>query len=425
MSGRPRRYGNPPGALVVGANFRALGIARSLGRHGIATWLLHLPGDDLVARTSRYACRTLNAPDGDPEEQCDALHEMAVRHRLAGWTLFPTGDESLAALARERTPLSERFRCAFPGWDVARHAYHKRLTHALAERAGVEYPWTRYPLTSADVAALECRFPVILKPDDKPQENRFTDAKAWRVDTRASLVPAWTEAASLVGAHSVMVQELIPGGGEAQYSFAALCREGVPLATLVARRTRQFPRDFGHSSSLVETIDAPAIERQGRVLLAELGWDGLVELEFKHDARDDSFKLLDINGRVWTWHGLGPRAGVDFPYLAWRLSQGLSVDPVRARPGIRWARLATDVPSAVGAIAAGELSARQWLDSLSGPREPALFATDDPLPALLDPLLLGFRLGRRRLQRAIGRSSGRRALKVTPADYAGTADARV
>src|SRR5207253_5534008 len=28
---------------------------------------------------------------------------------------------------------------------------------------------------------------------------------------------------------SLMVQELLPGGGESQFSYAALCRDGVPL----------------------------------------------------------------------------------------------------------------------------------------------------------------------------------------------------
>ena len=41
-----------PGALVIGANLRALGIARSLGRRGVQTWLLHERGSDGVARMS-------------------------------------------------------------------------------------------------------------------------------------------------------------------------------------------------------------------------------------------------------------------------------------------------------------------------------------------------------------------------------------
>jgi predicted ATP-grasp superfamily ATP-dependent carboligase len=54
-----------------------------------------------------------------------------------------------------------------------------------------------------------------------------------------------------------MVQELIPGNGETQVSFAALCDDGRPLAWLTARRMRQYPVDFGRFNTCVETVDLP------------------------------------------------------------------------------------------------------------------------------------------------------------------------
>lgn len=383
-----------PGALVIGSNLRALGIARSLGRRGVETWVLSSRDDDPVARASRFVTRSLRVP-GDSASAVDAVLSAAARHRLVGWTLFPTDDESAAAIARVYEALAERFALTSPGWDTLRYAYHKRLTHCLAQKVGAAYPWTRYPRTLVEVAELECPFPVILKPNAKPEENRFTRAKAWPVSDRPSLMAGWAEAAGLMGPDGVIVQELVPGDGEGQYSFASLCQEGVALASLVARRTRQYPRDFGHSSSLVETLEAPEIERLGRLVVEALGWNGLVEVEFKHDRRDGSYKLLDINGRVWTWHALGSRAGVDFPYLAWRLSQGLPIEPVKAQPGVRWVRLATDIPSALSAVRAGELSLRDWAASLRRPRQGALMCWDDPLPLLADPVLTLWRTIRR------------------------------
>ena len=62
-----------------------------------------------------------------------------------------------------------------------------------------------------------------------------------------------------------MIQELIPGGGETQFSYGAICENGRVLASVVARRTRQYPVDFGRSSSFVETVDAPAVEQAARI----------------------------------------------------------------------------------------------------------------------------------------------------------------
>ena len=47
-----------------------------------------------------------------------------------------------------------------------------------------------------------------------------------------------------------MVQELVPGDGAAQLSFAALCADGEVLASLTARRVRQYPMDFGRAEQL-------------------------------------------------------------------------------------------------------------------------------------------------------------------------------
>jgi predicted ATP-grasp superfamily ATP-dependent carboligase len=233
---------------------------------------------------------------------------------------------------------------------------------------------------------------VIVKPTVKPHDNPLTHDKAWRVDDRDALMTAWEKATELMGIESVMVQELIPGGGETQYSFAALCNDGEPVATLTARRARQYPRDFGRSSSFVETVFEPVVEEQGRAIVRELGWTGLIEVEFKRDSRNGAYKLLDVNGRVWTWHTLGRRAGIDFPLLAWRQARGERIRPVKARPGVRWVRLATDFPSALQAISNGELRLREWLLSLRPPIEVALWDWKDPYPALLDPALLGRRL---------------------------------
>ena len=121
-----------------------------------------------------------------------------------------------------------------------------------------------------------------------------------------------------------------------------------------------------------------------RRVLAALRFDGLVEIEFKRDPRDGELKLLDINPRVWGWHTLGRRAGVDFPYLLWRMVGGETISELQGRPGVRWVRALTDVPQAIGAIRAGRLSILEYLWSLRGPIEFAVLAADDPLPALLE-----------------------------------------
>lgn len=375
----------PAGAIVLGSDYRALGVVRSLGRHGIPVCVV-ASGDDRLAAFSRYARDCCEWPD-ETEERLSLLDELAQAEEQR-WALIPSADESAAFVARHHARLAERLVLTTPPWPVFEWAYDKRRTHDLAREAHVDYPWTMYPSDRAELEAAELRFPLILKPALKPELNRFTAAKAWRCDGLETLLARYDEARRLIDPELLMVQQLVSGGGGAQLSFAALADCGVVRHALTARRTRQYPPDFGRASTFVETVDAPEIEEPSRRLIEASGFTGLLEIEYKVDG-DGRPLLLDMNARIWGWQSLCGRAGVDFPWLLWLELQGATRAPVRARTGVRWIRLSTDVPTSLKELGAGRMPARAYLRSLLPPHEGAVFARDDPWPGVLElPLLL-------------------------------------
>src|SRR5262249_42864915 len=169
-------------------------------------------------------------------------------------------------------------------------------------------------------------------PAVREERNPFTQAKAWRCDDHASLLARYREAAALVGDHGVVLQELIPGNGTTQFSYAGVWDRGSPVASLVARRMRQYPIDFGYTSTYVEPVEQGEVEDMACRFLRSLDYSGLVEVECKYDRRDCRYKLLDVNARAWTWCGLGEIAGVDFAHVLWRITRGEAVEPRRGRP---------------------------------------------------------------------------------------------
>jgi len=376
------------GALVLGGNLNGLTIARSLGREGVPVWVATSPHIKL-ASFSRYTDRSLSWPSGECEAQVDYLLDLAARHKLDGWVLFPTSDESAALLSKFHGALACRYRVSTPTWDILQWAYDKRLTYRLAAQEKVDHPLTLSPASEADLDA--CAFPAILKPAAHVAVNRFTADKAWPVANREELFVRYREARELIPPDLILLQERIPGGGESQFSYAALCRDGQPVASLTARRTRQYPVDFGYSSSFVETLDVPEIVAPSRRLLAAIRYTGLVEIEYKFDARNGHYKLLDINPRLWTWSALGGRAGIDFPYLLWRMMMSREVEEQTGRNGVRWMRVSTDFPAAVHEMLRGRLSLGAYLRSFLSPVQFALMAADDPLPGLLDLPLFAYK----------------------------------
>jgi predicted ATP-grasp superfamily ATP-dependent carboligase len=384
----------PGGAVVVGGDYRALGVVRSLGRRGIPVYVFR-QGDDKLAALSRYARCCLPWPRGGDATQVAHLLEASEREPIAGWALIPSSDETAALVARHFGALGERFTLTTPPWEILRLAHDKRETYALADRVGVDRPWTLRPRSAAELTHAPIEFPVILKPAVKESFNRLTAAKAWRVGGRHELLRLYEEACRLVPAETVMVQELVPGCGEAQFSYAALCDDGRPLASLVARRARQHPAELGRASTFVETIACQEVVEPSLRILEAMRLTGLVEVEFKRDPRDGRLKLLDVNPRVWGWHTVGAAAGVDFSHLLWLFACGEPVPRLEGRPGVRWVRASTDLPTVATELLHRRLSLREYLRSLEGPRTRAIFAADDPVPGLAElPIIVSILLRR-------------------------------
>ena len=397
--GRKVPSARPTGALILGGAHGSLAFARSLGRRGIPVWFV--TDDHPIARYSRYTERSFTWSGANDEGAIDFLKTLAGRHGLDGWLLIAGGDPEVRLVSQHHAALAGCFRITVAPWETVRWAHDKRLTYERAQALGIDYPHCYEPSDLRQVAELDCRFPVVLKPTVRERKNAFTRAKAWRVDDRASLVARYQAAAALVGERAIVLQELIPGGGAAQFSYAGVWQGGRPLASLVARRSRQYPVDFGFTSTFVETVERREVEEAACSFLRSLDYSGLVEIEFKYDERDGRYKLLDVNPRAWTWNALGGKAGVDFAHVLWRSAMGEVVEPLRGRADVAWMHETRDLLAASIEMWRGRLSPAQYLASWRKPLVLAAIAKDDLLPGTVELPLAAARVVARALPRRV------------------------
>ncbi len=376
-----------PGALVVGGDYQGLGIARSLGRSGVPVAVID--DEASISPSSRYVKHSLRVPTlRSAAATTSTLLDVADRFGLDGWVLFPTREETVAAVAQNRDELRTVFRVPTPSWETVRTAWDKRETYRVAEELGIGVPRSWSPRDESDLAQIPLDGPVVIKPAIKEHFFYETGAKAWRADDHVQLRAMFRAATAIIPPEEVIVQELVPGGEGSQLAYCAFVKDGDPIGSMTVVRRRQHPSDFGRASTLVETVDLPELEEPSLRLLRAMDYYGLVELEYKRDDRTGVVKLLDVNARTWGYHGLGAAAGVDFPTLLYRDQTGLPVRPCRARNGVRWARLMTDVPNAVRDIGRHRLRAGDYVRSLRGIDVGAVWATDDPMPAMAEIGLL-------------------------------------
>jgi len=385
-----RTEGQSTGAVVLGGDYQGLGIVRSLGAYGVPVCIVD--DERSISRFSRYARHFEHLSNLREERQAvDGLLSLGQRMGLQGWVLYPTREELVAACSRHRSELSQVFRVPTPAWDSVRWAWDKRNTYQLAKELGIPTPVTYYVEKMEQLAELDsCQPPFAIKPAIKEHFVYATKAKAWRANTHEELRQLFQKAVELVGPGEAMVQELIPGGGTQQYSYCAFFRQQQAVGSMVVRRRRQHPLEFGRASTYVETVDIPELEELSERFLRAIDYYGLVELEYKLDPRDGRYKLLDVNARTWGYHSVGRTAGVDFSYMLYADQVGLPVAPCKGQSGVSWVRLTTDVPAACMALLARDIDFRSYVQSMRRCNVEAVFSLSDPMPGLAELLLLPY-----------------------------------
>jgi predicted ATP-grasp superfamily ATP-dependent carboligase len=131
----------------------------------------------------------------------------------------------------------------------------------------------------------------------------------------------------------------------------------------------------------------------GERLLTSIGYQGLSEVEFMWDSESGEYKLIEINARTWGWHTIGNQIGVDFPYLLYQsLTTGEKMIQESMSQAAKWLRVLTDTPTALKEVFCGRLEPGEYLTSLKGKKEYAVWSVEDPLPFFLEILLLPYLL---------------------------------
>ena len=334
-------------AAVVDVGWvNGLAAIRSLGRAGIRVLAVdHRPS--ALGFRSRYAERFVS-PDPFEDE-----HRFANFIRALGdVVVFPTHDDSLNAIARYADDLDVR--TPFPAWNVLERVQSKRVQLETAQAAGIDIP-------QLDPGT----FPVIVKPDRSVEFKRRYKRQAFRCETQAEL----DEALAKTDEFGPIVQDFIPGGDDTLFTVGSyVARDGEPLGIFSGRKLRQTPRGIGTCRVGEAVWEQEAVDAALRLLRA-FEFHGLSQVEFKRDPRDGRFKLMEINPRLWQWHGLATACGVDLPRIAYADLVGEPPPPAQMNGnGKRWA--ITLLP--------GERPVPQ-----KPPYVDAVFAADDPKPGLV------------------------------------------
>lgn len=307
--------------LLEDSNYTAaLSIVRALGRlgHRVTT---AAPGET-PATCSRWCSNRITAPPAShAEEYVEFVRSLTERgdYDIA----FICDDPVIGAISLNRHALPVRPDFMLPPPESFEIARSKLESQRFAAKLGVPTPRT-LDLDSPDrlhAAAEEIGFPFVIKDAEgfgARHVRYITNADELR-EARRNLATARFRGRP-------MAQEFVQGPANDVYMTQVLYRHGEPLFVCSHRKLRQFPLHGGTTARGV-TVREPQLDEQVLRIFSALRWHGPAKADFKRDARDGSFKLMELDPRVGASYEISMAAGSDLIHLCCRMVAGEPVQP--------------------------------------------------------------------------------------------------
>jgi len=310
--------------IVCDAQMRSsLAVIRSLGKKEIEV----TAGEETRFATGFFSkyCKhkvVYPSPKKNKEEFVNYLIKILQKNNYDA--LFPVADACLEPIINNEEEISKYTRIALPPRKIFMKAYDKQITLKIATENNIPHPKTYFVNDLDELYNIENKleYPAVIKPRISSGRRGIEICNSFD-----ELITNYKKIHSEYG--KLLIQELIPYGGEFGV-YILFNYNSEPRAITVQRRLRSYPVSGG-PSTLRETFKNEISEKSVETafkLLKAMKWVGVAMVEFRIDARDGTPKLMEVNPRFWGSLQLSILAGVDFPYLLYKMIIDGDVEPV-------------------------------------------------------------------------------------------------
>ena len=375
-----KRKNKQIGAIVIGGHIQGLGIARILGRENIPVIIFDKTNLN-IARFSNYCHEFHLVSNNDIIEK---LEDFRKKNFFEGWIIYPTNDAHVEVLSKHKTQLEPYFKITTDSWNSVSIFYNKIKTYQLAHKLEIPIAKTYFPSEINDLDSINISYPCILKPAVMHNFFEKTKQKVFICSDLNQLKKKYKKATTIIPKEEIIIQEIIQGPSKNQFSACFLFLNKQTYVWLTACRMRQHPIDFGNATTYAETIDIPALKLYAEKILIASDYNGICEVEFKLDSRDNQYKFLEVNTRTWKWHTIANKAETPFVKSYFDYLNGHEINKIEHFKAATFRHLITDFPIQIKLWTKGFNYAFRKRSNC----EHAVFDSKDFKPWIMEKLLL-------------------------------------
>ena len=217
--------------------------------------------------------------------------------------------------------VSSNFFYLLPETDTFLLSRDKEKLNAFCERNAIPCPKL---ITHIDFKNNNFSLPVIVKPKIGSGSKRI-----FYIETEKDLLQLNFDSSQN------FIQEKLPSSRSVEGGFY-LCDNGEILSFYSHKRIRTFPKKGG-VTVFSEATNSEQIKIAGQKIIEKLNWSGLIMIEFIFDERDEKYKLIEINPRMWGSILLSEECGSNLLQNYVELVKGNSIkESYFSKTYIRW-----------------------------------------------------------------------------------------
>lgn len=379
-------------AVIFGVNqYVGLSAARCLGEQGVHVVAVvmekHRYSED-YGFSSRYISEQVFVPHYDLTEGrrkiVERLNQYARLQEVKP-VLIPTADPHVEIIDEYLDELKEHY--LLPALEKGLYTklqdkdelYLKCLEHdVLVPKVLIPHGQQGF----FERVEAEIGYPCLVKPVSSFEFIGIFRVKMFVVSNRHELEEGLKK--SKEAGQDVFVQQMIQGFDDHMYTFDAwINSQGCVSHWVTGQKQRQFPINFG-SSTFIRQKYVPEIVEIGSKFLTALGYRGFAEVEFKKDARDGKFYLIEVNVRITNFNTLLAKVGFNVPLVWYRELTGQPVDSLALTEDTGWHFWYSyeDFRAISNYLAKGQLNLGQILRSLFVKKVGAIWDWKDIKPGL-------------------------------------------
>ncbi len=375
-----------PNAVIIKLDsITGLQTSRILAKYGIPVIGIADDPGNYCCRTN--SCKKVLTANTSNYELIDTLIKLGKKSGGKS-ALFLCSDDSVLAVSRYREALKDWYGFVFPDNEIINLLMDKVQLYKYLERSGFSIPTTYFVSNKSDLKEIanKVTYPCVVKPP-RPTKTWFNyfESKALKIRSPEELHAICDN--GLKAADIFIIQEWIDGKDSNIYQYYYYFdKSHKPVINHTSRKLRQWPIELGEATLVESCLNEP-VPRESIDIYSGIRYKGIISLEIKIDEKSGKHFIIEPDvGRPNTSIGQVEASGVPILYTMYcdALDMPLPSVTVPKRTDVKWISFGRDLLTSRGYYIRGELTFREWLNSIRGVNTFAVISIRDPIPSILE-----------------------------------------